>query len=63
MMFEVYIGCEEWQDITQFNTQAEAQIYVNGHSLNMGLYPATDGWIENLSTGEKDIFLAECEKP
>ena len=56
-MFEVYIGYEEWQDITQFATQEEAQAYVDGHSLNMGLYPADEGWIENLSTGEKVLFL------
>jgi hypothetical protein len=59
MAYEVYIGCEEWQDITRFSTLLEAEEYVSSWNYNfiMGLYPARTGWIENLSTGEKTVFL------
>ncbi len=49
-MYEVYIGCEEWQETEDFETLDEARIYIEGwrkEKFSMGAYTATQGWIRN----------------
>lgn len=54
--YEVYIGCEEWQETTQFKTYREAFEYIDNHPKVMGLYPADEIWIENLKTGKIELI-------
>ena len=50
-MFEVYFGCEEWQDVNEFETLKEAQKYAAEKARTMGLYTADEAWIKNDTTG------------
>lgn len=58
-MWQVYIGCDEWQDCPRFEDVRNAEKYISEWHGNfiMGLYPATHVWIENLQTMEKIVFL------
>ena len=53
-MYEVYVGCEEWQEITKFETLEKAREAVADWKkigFTMGLYTAEDCWIENEDSG------------
>lgn len=53
--YEVYIGCEEWQDSGFFNSMVEVQRHIRSWELEdftMGSHSATEGWIENIKTGD-----------
>lgn len=49
-MFEVYLGCEEWQEVDKFTSIEEARAYVEEqreYGFTNGLYTADEGWIKN----------------
>lgn len=54
--YEVYIGCEEWQDFETVNSLQEVKKYFNywrKEKFTMGLYHADEAYYENVKTGEK----------
>lgn len=58
-MYEVAIGCAEWDEEETFETLEEAEKYIASwreKGFNYGSYAASYGWIENTETGEKTIF-------
>lgn len=49
--FEAHVGCEEWQESEDCSTYEEAVDYLKENE-ELGSYPATYMYIENLETGE-----------
>lgn len=71
MSYKTYVGCEEWQDTRECPTLYEAEQWMltwQRQDWTMGLYSATDAWIEfpdgtkrEYETGHKEI--TEGERP